>query len=72
MFSTTSKFGFPSKVARIVSLYNEGKLTLEDCLAKLAEMYAYDIKTYYSYSEGKKCSHTCIEFGCPVVVQYVF
>lgn len=72
MFLATSKFGFPHKVGKIVTAFNEGIMSLEDCLAKMSEMYPSNIKTVYTYENNKKCGHTCIEFGCPVVAQYVF
>lgn len=74
MFSTTCKWGFPHKVARIVSQYEEGLLTIENALSKLSSMYGVPtIKTYYTYGQdGAKYAHTCIEFGCPIIVQYVF
>lgn len=73
MFTTTSKWGFPHKVAQIVSQYETGLLLLDDALARLASLYGSTINTYYTYDHaGNKCSHTCIEFGLPVVARYEF
>lgn len=69
-----STWGFPHKAAKIISQYQEGKITLADTFKMLTKVYGGGrIKTYFTYDqEGKKLRHTCIEFGCPVVVQYVF
>lgn len=72
MFISMSKWGFPHKIARIVALYNEDKLSLEDCLVQLGEVYPSHIKTVYTYENSKKVGHTCIEFGCPIVATYIF
>lgn len=73
MFSTTSRWGFPYRATRIVELYEKGVLTLKEALSRLSGLYGSNIKTYYTYDgNGNKISHTCIEFGCPVVMQYVF
>ena len=74
MFSTTSRWGFPHKVARIVKMYEDGLLSIEDALVKLGDICGSpNIKTYQTYgTDGTKYNHTCIEFGCPVVVQYTF
>lgn len=73
MFSATSIFGFPYKARFIIERYETGMLTLRETLKMLGAMYSSNVKKYYTYDEnGKKISHTCIEFGCPVVMQYVF
>ena len=72
MFVSTSKWGFPHKVARVVSQFNNGALSIGDALIELSKMYSSTINTYYTYIDGKKCGHTCIEFGCPVVARYNF
>lgn len=73
MFSTTLRWGFPRKVADVVAWYENGSITLKEALTKLGKMYGSSITTYYTYDKnGSKITHTCIEFGCPVVAQYVF
>lgn len=72
MFLATSKFGFPHKVGKVITAFNEGRVSLEDCLGQLSEMYPSNIKTVYTYEDNKKCGHTCIEFGCPVMIVYKF
>ena len=73
MFSATSIFGFPYKARLIVEWYETGVLTLKEALTTLGAMYSSNVKEYYTYDgNGNKISHTCIEFGCPVVMQYVF
>ena len=73
MFSTTSRWGFLRKVYNVISCYERGVITLKEALEKLSALYGSSIKQYFTYDgNGKKVAHTCIEFGCPVVAQYVF
>lgn len=73
MFSATSVWGFPYKARLIVERYETGVLTLKEALKMLGTMYSSNVKEYYTYDgNGNKISHTCIEFGYPVVMQYVF
>lgn len=73
MFSSRSIWGFPYKARLIVERYETGVLTLKEALKMLGAMYSSNVKEYHTYDgKGNKISHTCIEFGCPVVMQYVF
>lgn len=74
MFTSTSKWGYPHKVAQIVSQYEEGIITIREALTKLNNMFGSSIiKVYYTYDpDGNKINHTCVEFGLPVTVIYEF
>lgn len=73
MFTTNSRWGFPYKMRNIIVLYEANQITLTEALERLGELYGSSVKQYWSYDgNGKRISHTCIEFGCPVVAQYVF
>lgn len=73
MFVTTSRWGFPYKIARIISRYEGGQMSLTEALENIGKIYGSDVKQYFTYDgNGKKIAHTCIEFGRPIVASYVF
>jgi hypothetical protein len=67
MFIPSNQWGFPHKVKKIVTLYEQGQMTLEGALCALSGMYNSRI-VRVNTSSGMR---SVIEFGTPVVCSYL-
>lgn len=67
MFISMSPWGFPHEVKKIVTLYEQGQMTLENALCALSNKYDSRIERVNTLSGLR----SVIEFGTPVVCSYL-